>query len=78
MTSRMRLNLVITASPSGPVRGGPATVLQNRACAPGSTQRENVGGDAISLASDTGWRCEISSSEDTGGCKYTDHGGEQN
>ena len=34
-------------------------------------------GDAISLASDTSWRCEVSSSEDIGGCKYTDHGGEQ-
>ena len=38
---------------------------------------KTVGGDAISLASDTSWRCEISSSEDIGGCKYTDHGGEQ-
>ncbi len=35
------------------------------------------GGDAISLASDTSWRCEISSSEDIGGCDYKDHGGEQ-
>ena len=38
---------------------------------------KTTGGDAISLASDTSWRCEISSSEDIGGCKYTDHGGEQ-
>ncbi|HZZ26891.1 MAG TPA: family 78 glycoside hydrolase catalytic domain [Pirellulales bacterium] len=38
---------------------------------------KTISGDAISLASDTSWRCEISSSEDLGGCKYQDHGGEQ-
>lgn len=36
-----------------------------------------TGGDAISLASDTSWRCQTSSSEDIGGCEYKDHGGEQ-
>ena len=34
-------------------------------------------GKSISLASDTTWRCEISSSENIGGIKYRDHGGEK-
>ena len=38
---------------------------------------KTTGGESISLASDTSWRCEISSSEDIGGCEYKDHGGEQ-
>ena len=38
---------------------------------------KTAGGDAISIASDTSWRCETSSSEDIGGCQYMDHGGEQ-
>ena len=78
MTSRVRLNPVTTALPSGPGPGwsrysffktGPALRVQ--------LNGKTIGGDAISLASDTSWRCEISSSEDIGGCKYTDHGGEQ-
>jgi alpha-L-rhamnosidase len=36
-----------------------------------------VGGGRISLASDTSWRCEVSNSEDIGGCQYGDHGGER-
>ena len=36
-----------------------------------------TGGDAVSISSDTSWRCEISSSEDIGGCQYMDHGGER-
>ena len=36
-----------------------------------------TGGGAFSLASDTTWRCHESGSQDIGGCKYTDHGGEQ-
>jgi len=32
---------------------------------------------AVSLASDNSWRCNISSSEDIGDCRYADHGGEQ-
>ena len=38
---------------------------------------KTTGGESISLASDTSWRCEISSSEDIGGCEFKDHGGEQ-
>jgi alpha-L-rhamnosidase len=38
---------------------------------------KTITGDAISLASDTSWRCETSSSEDIGGCQYGDHGGER-
>ena len=38
---------------------------------------KTMGGDAISLASDPSWRCDISSSKDIGGCEYKDHGGEQ-
>ncbi len=38
---------------------------------------KTIGGDAIALASDTSWRCAVSSSEDLGGCQYRDHGGER-
>jgi alpha-L-rhamnosidase len=38
---------------------------------------KTVAGGKFSLTSDTSWRCETSFSEDIGGCKYTDHGGEQ-
>jgi alpha-L-rhamnosidase len=38
---------------------------------------KTTSGDAISLDSNSSWRCEISSSEDIGGCQYQDHGGEQ-
>ncbi len=38
---------------------------------------KTVSGGAISLASDTNWRCATSSSEDIGGCEYRDHGGER-
>ena len=34
-------------------------------------------GKPISLASDTSWRCEVSSSENIGGTKYSDNGGER-
>ena len=34
-------------------------------------------GKTVSLASDTTWRCQISSSENTGGIRYRDHGGER-
>jgi len=35
-----------------------------------------INGDTVSVPSDTSWRCEVSSSEDIGGCQYRDHGGE--
>jgi alpha-L-rhamnosidase len=38
---------------------------------------KTTGGGALSLASDSSWRCQTSSSEDIGGCQYKDHGGEQ-
>ena len=38
---------------------------------------KTISGDAIALASDTSWRCEISSSEDFGLCQSGDHGGEK-
>ena len=38
---------------------------------------KTIGGDAIALASDTSWRCAVSSSEDLGGCQFRDHGGER-
>ncbi len=38
---------------------------------------KTVDGNPVSLASDTSWRCQISSSEDIGGNKYNDYGGEQ-
>ncbi len=38
---------------------------------------KTTSGTSISLASDTTWRCEVSSSENIGGCKYTDNGGER-
>ncbi len=69
---------VTTASPSGPVRAGPATpYFKTKPALRVQLERKTTGGDAISLASDTSWRCEISSSEDIGGCEYRDHGGEQ-
>jgi alpha-L-rhamnosidase len=34
-------------------------------------------GEAVSLASDTTWRCQTSSSENIGGIKYKDHSGEK-
>jgi alpha-L-rhamnosidase len=34
-------------------------------------------GKSISLASDTTWRCEVSSSENIGGTKFSDNGGER-
>jgi alpha-L-rhamnosidase len=40
-------------------------------------QGKTAGGGDFSLASDTTWRCAISSSEDIGGCEYQDHGGEK-
>ena len=33
-------------------------------------------GELLALASDASWRCEVSCSENTGACKYQDHGGE--
>ncbi len=38
---------------------------------------KTTGGEALALASDTSWRCEASCSEDIGGCRYQDHGGEK-
>ena len=38
---------------------------------------KTINGDAVLLASDTGWRCQTSSGEDIGGCQYKDHGGEK-
>ena len=38
---------------------------------------KTINGDAIALASDPSWRCEISSSEDLGGCQSGNHGGEK-
>ena len=34
-------------------------------------------GEVIELASDSAWRCAVSCSENTGACKYRDHGGER-
>lgn len=38
--------------------------------------RVQLNADNFSLASDASWRCEISSSENLGGCQYKDNGGE--